>query len=100
MTVTEPPDPENWERIDKEIDGVMETIWHKPGEETHLASGALAAYEAAGGRTVVYVGEGPGGCTGGDAFHARVQSEWTEVEEIAIPQWNGLNDKLWVWRRP
>lgn len=34
-----------------------------------MAADALTAYHAAGGETVVYVGEGEGGCTGDDRFH-------------------------------
>jgi hypothetical protein len=91
----EPPDPENWTRLEK--DGT--TVWHKPGVETHLAYEALTNYEKAGGSTLVYVGEPPGGVTGGDLFFGHLEDGW-EVEQIVdIPCWPGLNDRMVVYRR-
>lgn len=42
-------------------------VW--PSPEESWAADACAAFHAAGGEVVVYVGEGPGGRTGDDALH-------------------------------
>lgn len=52
------------------------------------------------GSTVVYIGEGAGGCTGDDRFHELLGVEYGEpVESIAIPQWPGIHDRLEIFRR-
>lgn len=78
-------------------------------------------YAAAGGTTVLYVGEGPGGRTGGDVFHARlgdmttcqqcaygvadapcicgVTAQWSRVRTVELPHWSGFIDDLHVYRR-
>ena len=64
-----------------------------------MAHEALLAYEKAGGRCIVYVGEGRGGCTGTDRFHSFLEERWRCVEDLTIPQWWGLHDYLSVWER-
>lgn len=69
------------------------------------------------GDTVIYVGEGSGGCTGDDRMHALLGEtpycshwqepctcEWPaakfkEVDSVSIPQWGGLHDSLFVYER-
>ena len=51
------------------------------------------------GSTVAYVGEGQGGCTGGDLFHDRLHDEFEQIAECAIPQWEGIHDYLTIHRR-
>lgn len=51
------------------------------------------------GDRLIYVGEGYGGCTGDDAFHKRLNREWTECELVDIPQWDGVHDYLQVYQR-
>lgn len=87
---------------------------------------AAQAVEAYRGDTVIYIGEGSGGCTGDDRMHAllgespycshwnedyseelpcpddcaaRVTPLFEEVAARAIPQWSGLHDRLTVYRR-
>jgi len=50
------------------------------------------------GDTVVYVGEGPGGCTANDAFFEHMEKYFDE-EEHTIPFWEGLHDYLAVFTR-
>lgn len=79
-----------------------------------MAIDALRAYALAGGRRLVYVGEGYGGCTADDAFfealHTGCRSDWDtvvclhktpwrEVRAVEIPQWDGLHDYLAVYER-
>ncbi|MBZ9715322.1 class I SAM-dependent methyltransferase [Deinococcus multiflagellatus] len=61
-----------------------------------MAAQALAAYQ---GDTVVYIGEGQGGCTADDAFHAQLAAQWRLVVEQEIPRWDGWHDHLWVYQR-
>jgi hypothetical protein len=54
--------------------------------------------EAYDGNTIVYVGEGEGGCCAGEDFFEFV-SEWNLIETIPIPQWDGIHDYMFVYRR-
>jgi hypothetical protein len=64
-----------------------------------MATECLRAYQDAGGKTLVYVGEDAGGCTGDEAFHELLHKDWRPVEEMRIPQWDGIHDALWVYQR-
>lgn len=86
---------------------------------------ALELFFAEGGSRVAYVGEGPGGRTGDDVFHARlgeistctacrlgVQDRpcicsapalWRRVDRVELPHWDGFSDDLFLYvraRRP
>jgi SAM-dependent methyltransferase len=51
------------------------------------------------GSTVIYVGEGDGGCTADDAFHATLAGKF-ELEAVhPIPQFHGLHDRMQIWKR-
>ena len=67
-----------------------------PPYDEAMAADALLAYE---GRTVAYVGEGCGGCTGDYEFHGLLETLYNDEATIAIPQWGGLHDDLSIWRR-
>lgn len=75
-------------------DATLLLCW--PPYDTPMAAECLAAYK---GDTVAYVGEGDGGCTGDEEFHDRLNYEWTEHEDIAIPQWHGIHDRLRIYKR-
>lgn len=70
-------------------------VWPAIGR---MAVNALRYYEQGGGERVAYVGEF-GGCTGDEAFHARLRKAWFEVETVAIPTWPGMHDFLMVFER-
>lgn len=84
-----------------------------------MALRALMAYR---GETLIYIGEGRGGCTASDEFFDLVDEEWGHwcqicddyremphehfsapkwrlVERIEIPQWWGLHDALYFYGR-
>lgn len=63
---------------------------------TPFAEAALRAYE---GDTVVYVGEGWGGCCATDEFFDELDRSWTRTRTVAIPTWPGIHDTLSVWTR-
>lgn len=51
------------------------------------------------GDTLVYIGEGGGGCTGDDLFHEILGEEWHVEDFYEIPQWYGIHDDLYVYKR-
>lgn len=68
-----------------------------PDFRTEMAADCVANY---GGDTVVYVGEGEGGCTATDEFFEQVwNDEWTNIVSHEIPKWEGVRDRLYVFRR-
>ena len=67
-----------------------------PPYATPMAYECLMAFK---GDTVIYVGEGFGGCTGDDPFHDLLNEDWEEVEHCDIPQYCGIRDSLTVYRR-
>jgi len=69
-------------------------VW--PDYEGSWADEALRLYR---GQVVAYVGEGDGGCTADDAFHRRLYQEFEIVDESRIPQWWGIHDRLYIYRR-
>ncbi len=70
-------------------------VW--PSLNHPWAYDALQRYR---GDTVVYVGEGFGGCTADDLFHQELDRAWEDTEDsIAIPQWHAIHDYCWIYRR-
>jgi hypothetical protein len=96
-------------------------VW--PTKNEVWAADAVDRYFDAGGQCVAYVGEGPGGRTGDDVFHALlgelvtcvqcaygsttspcicgVTARWSRIDTIALPHWPGYHDDLHLYgRRP
>lgn len=61
-----------------------------------FAFNALSRY---GGNHLVYVGEGNGGCCGDDRFFSMLNTCWEIVNEIDIPQWPFIRDRMYIYRR-
>ena len=100
-------------------DRTLLIVW--PTRDQTWAGDALHHFHTAGGRTVIYVGEGPGGRTGDARFHALLgasdhcvactygahdlacvcgtQALWRQVQHIALPHWPGHHDDLLVYSR-
>lgn len=94
-------------------------VW--PTKNESWAADALECYFDAGGGVVAYVGEGPGGRTGDEVFHALlgeaetciqctygtsatpcicgVAARWRRVESIPLPHWPGYRDDLHIYAR-
>ena len=94
-------------------------VW--PTKNEIWAATAVERYHDAGGACLVYVGEGPGGRTGDDVFHAllgelttcvqceygsttspcicSVEARWRRTETIALPHWPGYHDDLHIYTR-
>lgn len=78
-------------------DRTLLIVW--PPYRCDSAYRALRGYLRAGGRTVIYVGEHGGGCTGDDTFHRALRRLMIEREEVLIPTWDGIRDSLVVYDR-
>ena len=56
-------------------------------------------------QTLIYIGEGQGGCTGSDTFHEILHDEFdyleadSELVNTHIVQFMGIHDKVYVYRR-
>lgn len=81
-------------KLKKRADRALFLCW--PSYATAFASTCLARYT---GDTVAYIGEGWGGCTGDDAFHEALNEYWSEVRKVDLPQWDGVHDDLYIYRR-
>lgn len=100
-------------------DRTLLIVW--PTKNEVWAAAAAEEYYDAGGTCLVYVGEGPGGRTGDDVFHAllgglascaqceygsttspcicSVEARWRRTETIALPHWPGYDDDLHIYTR-
>ena len=70
-----------------------------PGWGSSMASEALASFEAAGGRRLVFVGQTKGGQTGDDAFFDRLAAHWIvdSVDQNHVSWWNSIDvAQAWV----
>jgi hypothetical protein len=76
-------------------DKVLFLCW--PPYDNDLAVECLRAYQ---GDTLVYVGEGDGGCCANDDFFRELEEGWDEIDcHDDMIQWSGIHDYLWVYRR-
>jgi hypothetical protein len=67
-----------------------------PFDDDTASYDALRAYR---GDTFIYAGGGPGGPTGTVRFHRELELNWQPAEQVALPNWPGLRDRLVVYRR-
>jgi hypothetical protein len=93
-----------WTDVDP-VDGVTAVRRHRhrtlllcwpPPEDDAASWSVLRAYR---GDVLLYVGEGPDGPAGTARFHRELALNWTATDEVAIPTWPGLRDRLTVFRR-
>jgi len=76
---------------------VLMLIW--PAYDTDMAEKSLKEFK---GSTIVYIGEGYGGCNANDEFFDELSKNWNEVnfdDNIYVPQWNGIHDYLEIYQR-
>lgn len=67
-----------------------------PPYNDKMAFNTLKQYR---GETVLYVGEGKGGCTASDSFFNLLTKNFSEEESVEIPVWFGIHDRLFVFKR-
>jgi hypothetical protein len=84
----------NEESVRKHDDRTLFLCW--PPYDEPMAYNCLKKYR---GKTVVYIGEGQGMCTGDDRFHRELNTKWNEVESCEIVVWTGIYDRLTVYTR-
>ncbi len=75
-------------------DRTLLLVW--PPYNTPCAYDAVRSW---GGTNLVHVGEGPGGCTGDDDFHNYVEENFDEVKDLPVPQFYGVRDYAFFYRR-
>ena len=105
--------------VARHADRTLLLVW--PTRNEVWPADALTRFHAAGGSTVVFVGEGPGGRTGDSVMHAllgaygaclacglgvldvpcvcHIQPLWRLVRLVAIPQWDDADDSCLVYER-
>lgn len=59
----------------------------------------LKMYMENGGQTVIYVGEGWGGCTANDEFFEIIENNFKPILRHRIPQWEGIHDEFCIFTR-
>lgn len=64
-----------------------------PPYKTPMASNCLQHYA---GRRVIYIGED---CTADDHFRETLSRDWNLVDEVYIPQWYGIHDRMEIYER-
>ncbi len=106
------------EVVEHHADRTLLIVW--PGRNDEWAARAVAAYQRVGGRSLAYVGEGPGGPTGDDQLHALLghieyclacayglletactcarHQQWERRATIELPHWEGFSDDLHLYR--
>lgn len=77
----------------KHTDRSLMLCW--PPYGSGMAYSSLCEYS---GSTLIYIGEGMEGCTGDKKFHRKLE-KWDLEKTVSIPQWNGLHDRLYVYKR-
>jgi len=65
-----------------------------------MAFRAARSYLDAGGRRIIYIGEGRGGCTADDSFFELMSARMTDVSpaNIDILSWFGIHDHLYDYQ--
>lgn len=61
-----------------------------------MAATALQAYP---GNDLIWIGEGDGGCCGGEDFWEMIRDGWMEQCWWSIPQWPCMRDHVAIYRR-
>ena len=59
----------------------------------------LKYYYEKGGKTLIYIGEGIGGCTGTDEFHNFIDTHFKEIKHIGLQRYEGIHDSLTIFER-
>jgi len=68
-----------------------------PPYDSSMAHQCLSAYLNHGGKTLIYVGEGSGGCTGCDKFHELLDERMESIDCVSIPRWQGMHDYMEIF---
>lgn len=97
------PDCKQWVDV---AHGGPEILEGYPGQEKHalmlcwppmssMAADALKRYQ---GETLIYIGEGSGGCNADDEFFSMLEA-WEASRAVLIPRWEFIHDTLTIYKR-
>jgi hypothetical protein len=75
-------------------DHTLLMVW--PDYNVPRSADVLKAYT---GKTVIYVGEGDGGCTGCDEFHAILEERFEVLREVRLYRFHYMHDRAWIYER-
>lgn len=82
------------EQLKKFKDRTLFLCWPPHGD--NMALKCLKAYK---GDVFLYIGEPEGGATANPAFHKLLEKKFHCEHVVGLPQWQGVWDRLSVWRR-
>lgn len=51
------------------------------------------------GQSLALISEGPGGCVGSDSLFDHLDTHFRHIETVRIPCWQGIHDRLEIYRR-
>jgi hypothetical protein len=82
---------------------VLEKLHHSinlflcwPPYDNDMAINSLLSFK---GKYLIYIGESYNGCTASDKFFEELDKYWVIIHDILIPQWDGLHDYLYIYKR-
>lgn len=81
-------------KVKRHNDRALLLCW--PTYSSGWAAECLDLYD---GDTVIYIGEGKGGCTADRSFHQKLKQGWNFKDVINIPQWYGIHDRMHIFTR-
>jgi hypothetical protein len=84
----------NHKKLLRHADRALFLCW--PPYAEPMAHECLSAFK---GDTLIYIGEGWGGCNADQDFWDLLRKEWEDVATCDIPQFSGLHDGLSVYKR-
>ena len=65
----------------------------------HMNPWAYNALKEYNGDIFIFCGESEGGCTANDNFYAYLEKYFEQKDSISIPQWYGIHDYIWIYKR-
>ena len=94
-TFTDVEEIGNIDAIEKYRDhSALLMVW--PPYDDPMADESLKAFQ---GDKLIFIGEGQGGCTGGEGFFCTLANEWTDRGYINIPNWDGIHDYIHLFTK-
>lgn len=84
------------EKILKTLDPSYNLLLCWPNYDNDFAYKSLKLFK---GVILIYIGEPEGGCTGDEKFHNLLQKDWSLIQNISIPQWDGIHDQINIYKR-
>ena len=79
-------------------DRTLFLCWPPLGSD--MATRATLSYLSAGGKYIIYIGEGAGGCTASESFFEILDAKMADITPIGVDvlSWWGIHDHLYFYR--